>query len=236
MSELVHYELNDGVATITMDDGKANALSPAMQQAIHGALDRAAADEATVVLAGRDGRFSAGFDLQVLAAAGQEAVDMVIGGFELAVRLLERDRPTLIACTGHAMAMGAFVLLAGDERIGAAGAFKIGANEVAIGMTMPFFAIEMMRFRLSPAGVQRSAVLAEVFDPIGAVTVGYLDHIVDPGHVVPVAQERAAAYLHLHPRAHRETKHRVRGDVIVRLRDAIERDRQDLLAAMARAT
>lgn len=233
MSELVQYELSDGVATITMDDGKANALSPAMQQAIHDALDRAESDEATVVLAGRQGRFSAGFDLQVIAAAGQESVDMVIGGFELAVRLLERDRPTVIACTGHAMAMGAFVLLAGDDRIGAAGAYKLGANEVAIGMTMPFFAIEMMRLRLSPAGVQRSAVLAEVFDPIGAVTVGYLDHIVDPDHVVPVAQERAGAYRHLHPRAHRETKRRLRGDVIARINEAIERDRQELLAALA---
>jgi enoyl-CoA hydratase len=232
MSELVRYELNDGVATVTMDDGKANVWSPAMQQAIRTAFDRADADEAAVVLTGREGRFSAGFDLQVITAGGQESVDMVIGGFELAVRLLERDRPIVIACTGHAMAMGAFVLLAGDDRIGAAGAYKIGANEVAIGMTMPFFAIEMMRLRLSPAGVQRSAVLAEVFDPIAAVGVGYLDHIVDPDHVVSVAQERAAAYRHLHPRAHRETKQRLRGDTIARLRDAIEVDRADLLTAL----
>lgn len=232
MSELVRYELSDGVATITMDDGKANALSPAMQRAIHGALDRAEADESAVVLAGREGRFSAGFDLRVIADGGQESVDMVIGGFELAVRLLERDRPTVIACTGHAMAMGAFLLLAGDDRIGAAGSFKIGANEVAIGMTMPYFAIEMMRLRLSPSGVQRSAVLAEVFDPISAVPIGFLDHIVSPEHVLPEAQQRAAAYRQLHPRAHRETKQRLRGDSIDRLRDAIEVDRQGLLAAL----
>jgi enoyl-CoA hydratase len=232
MDELVRYELNEGVATITMDDGKANVLSPAMQRALHAALDRADADEAVVVLAGRDGRFSAGFDLQVIAAGGLESVDMVIGGFELAVRLLERDRPNVIACTGHAMAMGVFLLLAGDDRIGAAGAFKIGANEVAIGMTMPWFAIEMMRLRLSPSGVQRSAVLAEVFDPIGAVTIGYLDHIVDPEHVLPVARERAASYRGLHPRAHRETKQRLRGDAVARLREAIETDRAGLLAAL----
>lgn len=232
MSELVRYELNDGVATVTMDDGKANALSPAMQQAVLGALDCADADEAVLVLAGRDGRFSAGFDLQVIGGGGRESVDMVIGGFELAVRLLEREHPTVIACTGHAMAMGAFLLLAADDRVGAAGPYKLGANEVAIGMTMPYFAIEMMRLRLTPPGVQRSAVLAEVFDPIGAVTVGWLDHIVEPERVVPNAQERAAAYRQLHARAHRETKQRLRGEAIVRLRDAIESDRQGLLAAM----
>lgn len=233
MDELVRYELSDGVATITMDDGKANVLSPAMQAALHGALDRADADEAVVVLAGRDGRFSAGFDLQVIAAGGREAADMVIGGFELAVRLLERDRPTVVACTGHGMAMGAFLLLAGDDRIGAAGAFKIGANEVAIGMTMPWFAIEMMRLRLSPNALQRAAVLAEVFDPIGAVTAGYLDHIVEPERVVAVAREHAAAYTQLHPRAHRETKLRLRGEAITRIREAIEIDRTALLAALA---
>lgn len=232
MSELVRYELGDGVATITMDDGRANALSPSMQHGIHEALDRADADDAVVVLAGRDGRFSAGFDLQIIAAAGQDSIDMVIGGFELAVRLLDRARPTVVACTGHAMAMGAFLLLAGDDRIGAAGAFKIGANEVAIGMTMPFFAIEMMHLRLTPSGVQRSAVLAEIFDPIAAVSVGYLDHIVDPDHVVSVARERAAAYRQLHPRAHRETKQRLRGDALDRLRDAIALDRAGLSAAL----
>ena len=232
MSELIRYEASGGVATITMDDGKANALSPAMQLAIGDALDRADDDDAAVVLAGRDGRFSAGFDLQVMAVGAQESVDMVIGGFELAVRLLERHRPTVIACTGHAMAMGAFLLLAGDDRIGAAGAYKIGANEVAIGMTMPYFAIEMMRSRLSPSGVQRSAVLAEVFDPIAAVSVGYLDHIVEPQHVLPVAQERADAYRRLNQRAHRETKQRIRGDLIARLRGAIEADRRGLLAML----
>lgn len=232
MSELVRYEVSDGVAVITMDDGRANALSPAMQRAIHEALDRADADGVPVVLAGRDGRFSAGFDLQVIAAGGRESADMVIGGFELALRLVELDRPTVVACTGHAMAMGAFLLLSADERIGAAGAFKIAANEVAIGMTLPYTPIELMRMRLTPSGVQRSALLAEVFDPIAAVSVGYLDHIVDPGHVVGVARERAVSYLQLHPGAHRETKRRVRADAIDRLRDAIENDRADLLAAL----
>ena len=232
MDGLVRYELIDGLATITLDDGKANVLSPSMQSGIHAALDRADADDAVVVLAGRDGRFSAGFDLQVIAGGGRESIEMVIGGFELAVRILERDRPTVVACTGHAMAMGAFLLLAGDERVGAAGPFKVGANEVAIGMTMPYFAIEMMRFRLTPSGVQRSAVLAEVFDPAGAVAVGYLDRLVDPGEVVAVARQRAAAHRQLHDLAHRQTKRRVRRDAIERIRSGISADRAELEALL----
>jgi enoyl-CoA hydratase len=229
---MVEYELDGRVATITMDDGKANALSPPMQAAIHGALDRADGDEAAVVLAGRPGRFSAGFDLQVMAAGGSGTVDMVVGGFELAARLLERQRPTVVACTGHAMAMGAFLLLSGDFRVGATGDFKIAANEVAIGMTLPFAPIELMRMRLQPSAVQRSAVLAEVFDPIGAATVGYLDRIVEPERVVPTAQGLAASYLQLDETAHRATKQRLRTAALDAIRAAIERDRIALTEAL----
>lgn len=221
----VAYELADGVATITMDDGRANALSPAMQHAIHAELDRAEADGAAVVLAGREGRFSGGFDLSVFNDGVEATRDMVIGGFELALRLLEFPKPTVVACTGHAMAMGAFLLLSADYRVGAAGPFKIAANEVAIGMTLPYTPIELMRLRLSPSAVQRSAVLAEVFDPIGAVTVGYLDHIVEPEAVLASAQDAAARFLQLDQGAHAATKQRVRADVLGAVREAIAADR-----------
>jgi enoyl-CoA hydratase len=229
---MVEYELSDGVATITMDDGRANALSPSLQAAIHRALDRAAADGAAVVLAGRDGQFSAGFDLEVMAAGGAAAVDMVIGGFELGLRLLDLPRPTVIACTGHAIAMGAFLLLAGDYRVGAAGPFRIAANEVAIGMTMPHTPIELMRLRLHPSAVQRSAVLAEVFDPIGAATVGYVDHIVEPDRVMDDARAAARSFLDLDASAHARTKRRVRGPAVDAIRTAIERDRTELTSLL----
>jgi enoyl-CoA hydratase len=222
---LVRYALDGRVATITLDDGRANALSLAMQHAVHAALDRAEADDAAVVLAGRDGRFCAGFDLTAMASGGEHVRDMVIGGFELSLRLLERPMPTVVACTGHAMAMGAFLLLSADYRVGAAGPFKIAANEVAIGMTLPYTPIELMRMRLDPAAVQRSAVLAEVFDPIGAVTVGYLDHIVAPDAVVATAQDSAAGFIQLDLAAHAATKQRVRADALGAIREAIARDR-----------
>ena len=229
---LVDYTQDGRVATITMDDGRANALSPAMQHAIHAALDRAEAEEAAVVLAGRPGRFCAGFDLQIMSQGAEATADMVLGGFELALRLLERPKPTVVACTGHAMAMGAFLLLSADYRVGAAGPFKIAANEVAIGMTMPYTPIELMRMRLTPAALQRSAVLAETFDPVGATTVGYLDHIVEPDRVVAAAEELAAGYLQLDQGAHAATKQRVRADALGAIREAIVADRTALTRAL----
>jgi enoyl-CoA hydratase len=220
---------DDGtVTTITMDDGKVNALGPATQQALFDAFDAAESAGNAIVLVGRPGRFSAGFDLEVMAAGGQTAIDMVIGGFRLARRLLAHERPVVIGCTGHAVAMGAFLLLAGDLRIGASGDFKIVANEVAIGMTLPYSAVELMRHRLTPSAIQRSALLAETFDPQGAVAVGYLDRLVDPDDVVSAAREAATGAAALHPRAHAATKQRIRETTLGALAAAIERDRADL--------
>lgn len=225
---MIHYDLTEGVATITMDDGRANALSPEMQHAINDALDRAADDDAAIVLAGRDGRFSAGFDLSVMSSGGQAVVDMVIGGFDLSLRLLEWPRPVVAACTGHAMAMGAFLLLSCDERVGADGPYKIAANEVSIGMTMPHTAVALMRMRLTPPAFQRSAILSEVFDPVGAAGAGYLDRTAAPEQVVGEAQVRAAAHLALDARAHRDTKRRVRESGLEAMRAAREADRAEL--------
>ena len=178
MASLVSYDRTDSVATITMDDGKVNVLSISMLEELNAALDHAVADSAVVVLRGRDGVFSAGFDLKVLNAGGADALAMLRGGFELAERLLSFPTPVLNVCTGHTIAMGGFLLLSGDYRLGIDGPFRITANEVAIGLTLPQAAIELCRQRLTPAGFNRAVTLAEVFSPETAVAVGYLDRIV----------------------------------------------------------
>ena len=175
MTELVSYGVDEGVATITMDDGKVNVLSLPMLTALGDALDRAQAEEAVVVLAGREGMFSAGFDLATLRGGGTDATDMLRAGFDLAHRLLSFPAPVVVACTGHAVAMGVFVLLSADYRIGTLGSFRITANEVAIGLPMPNSAIEICRQRLTPAHFHRTVVLAEVFPPETAVDAGFLD-------------------------------------------------------------
>ena len=134
---LVTYELQDGVATLTLDDGKRNALSPAMLEAIEAALDRAEADQAMVILTGRDTVFSAGFDLKVMKSGGPQTLKMLRLGYLLSARVLEYPYPVIAACNGHVLAMGVFLMLACDYVIGTRGDFKVSANEVALGLTMP---------------------------------------------------------------------------------------------------
>src|SRR5690242_16412870 len=165
MPELVSYAFDGKVATITMDDGKVNVLSPAMQSEINAALDRAEADQAVVLLTGRPGVFSAGFALAVLQGRGDDAGKMVLGGSELSLRLLGFPRPEVVACTGDAIAMGSCLLLSGDYRLGADARYRSQANEVAIGLEIPQAAIEICRQRMTPAFLTRALLLAEVFSP-----------------------------------------------------------------------
>jgi enoyl-CoA hydratase len=224
MSTLVTYRLRDRVATITMDDGKVNALSLAMLTELGAALDRAAADRAVVVLTGRDGVFSAGFDLPVLRAGGAAAAGLLHAGFDLAARLLAFPAPVVVACPGHAIAMGAFLALSGDYRIGVRGPYKFTANEVAIGMTVPLAAVEICRQRLTPACFNRAVVLAEVFPPEDAVAAGFLDRVVPPAELAEAAAEAAAGLASLDPGAHAATKLRARRPALTALREAIDAD------------
>jgi enoyl-CoA hydratase len=235
VGKLVSYQLRDSIATITMDDGKANALSPAMLAELDGAFGRAEADRAVVVLTGRPGMFSAGFDLAVLQAAGDAAAGMLRAGFEVAARMLSFPAPVLTACTGHAVAMGAFLLLSADYRVGAAGPYKITANEVAIGLTMPRSALEICRHRLSPAYFSRAAMLAEVFAPGDAVAAGFLDRLAPSAELPDAARSSAADLARLDRDAYAATKQRAREPVLTAVRAAIGADRVAWAARVAPA-
>jgi enoyl-CoA hydratase len=224
----VRYELEGNIARITMDDGKVNALSPEMLQGIDAALDRAAADRAPVVLRGRDGVFSAGFHLPTLRAGGPDARDMVGAGFELAVRMLSFPLPVVVACPGHAIAMAVFLLQSGDYRVGAAGPYKITANEVALGITMPHAAIEICRQRLAPAHFNRAMINAEVYSPDDAVDAGFLDRVVPPSELDRAAREVAIELGRLDQDAHAATKLAVRDQALRAIRAGIEADGGDL--------
>lgn len=223
-STLVSYRLNGAVAEITLDDGKSNALSPAMLKAINAALKQAEQDRAVVLLQGREGTFCAGFDLKVLKGSPTDALSMLRGGFELLERLLTFPTPVVVACTGHAMAMGAFLLLASDYRIGVSGDFKVATNEVAIGLTMPKAAIEICRLRLSPAYYTRSVLLAETFTPDTAKAAGFLDQVVVPDELHSVALATAEELSRLDMRAHHQTKLRSRATTVRAMRKAMLTD------------
>jgi enoyl-CoA hydratase len=220
--EVLTYSLADGIATITLDDGKANVMSPPMMTSVHEALDRALADEAVVLLRGRPGRFSGGFDLAVLRSG--DFLPMVRGGMELCERVLAFPQPVVAEVTGHAVAMGLFLALSCDYRIGAEGEFKLVANEVAIGLTIPRAAIEVLRQRLTPAAFNRATVLAEVFTPANAVECGVLDRVVPAGSLQAEAATVAASYVALDRKAHAGTKRRVRLPALQAIRTGIVTD------------
>jgi enoyl-CoA hydratase len=224
MTALVSYELDDDIATVTMDDGKVNVMSPQMLGDINAALDQAEADRAVVVLAGRMGVFSAGFDLPVLRAGGSQLVAMVRAGFELSERVLGFPLPVVMACTGHAVAMGVFLLLSGDYRLGASGSYKLTANEVAIGLTMPRAAVEVLRQRLTPSHFNRAVTSAEPFSPANAVEAGFLDQVVEADGLHDAAHEIAVQLTKLDLDAHKATKLRARHQTLEALRTGIEAD------------
>lgn len=233
MTAPVSYDLADGIATIRLDDGRVNALSLSTLGALGDALAQAEADNAVVLLTGREGILSAGFDLKTLTGGSPDAAEMLRAGFEVAERLLSFPSPVVIACTGHAIAMGSFLLLSGDYRVGAAGAFRVVANEVAIGMTVPHAAIEICRYRLATTHLQRAVTLAEDFGPDDAVAAGFLDLTVPAAEVPGTAQVAAARAVTLDRAAHGATKRRLRAGLLDALRQAIERDHQSFLRQLA---
>ena len=215
-NNLVRTTSEGGVTTVTLDDGKVNALSPTMQAAVHGGLDVAEAAGDAVLLVGREGRFSAGYDLS-LSGDPAAFVDQVRTGFELCERLLAFPHPVVIAATGHAIAGGRFLLLSAAD-----GPYKFTANEVAIGLPIPTAAVEICRQRLSQAAFARAIPIAEVFGPDDVVAAGIVERVVPADELLPAAREVAQRLAGLDRNAHQIAKQRTRGQALAAIRAAVE--------------
>lgn len=229
MSEPLTYSLEDSLAIVRMDDGKANALSVAMIDALLGALDRAEREAKAIVLAGRDERFCAGFDLRVMMSGPEHATALLTRGSELLMRLYEAKLPLVVACTGHALAGGALVVLTGDVRIAAQGAFKIGLNEVSIGLPVPVLAMELARDRLTKSELHRATLLAQIYAPDDALRAGYLDEVVPADQLLARAKAEAARLGALPASAYRATKARLRQATITYIRNSLASDMASIM-------
>ncbi|AIS14044.1 Enoyl-CoA hydratase/isomerase family protein [Pseudomonas chlororaphis subsp. aurantiaca] len=228
MSELISYHLEDGIATLTLSNGKVNAISPDVIAAFNAALDQAVTDRAVVIITGQPGILSGGYDLKVMTAGPKEAVSLVTSGSTLARRLLSHPFPVIVACPGHAVAKGAFLLLSADYRIGVEGPFSIGLNEVQIGMTMHHAGIELARDRLSKSALHRSVINGEMFDPQGAVDAGFLDKVVSAEELQGAALAAARQLKKINMTAHKNTKLKVRKALLETLDNAIILDQEHL--------
>ncbi|MGP6427812.1 MULTISPECIES: crotonase/enoyl-CoA hydratase family protein [Pseudomonas] len=228
MSDLIAYHLEDGIATLTLSNGKVNAISPDVIAAFNAALDQAVADRAVVIITGQPGILSGGYDLKVMTAGPKEAVSLVTAGSTLARRLLSHPFPVIVACPGHAVAKGAFILLSADYRIGVDGPFSIGLNEVQIGMTMHHAGIELARDRLRRSAFHRSVINGEMFDPQSAVDAGFLDKVVAAEELQGTALAAARQLKKINMTAHKNTKLKVRKALLEALDNAIIQDQEHL--------
>ena len=217
----MEYQLNGDVAVLTFDDGKANAIGNAFMDAMIDGLSRAQQEAVAVVITGRTGLLSGGFDLKEIEKGAEAVKAMMKKGSNMFYRLFSHPQPLIIACTGHAIAAGAFLLLTADNRIGAAGDFKIGLNETAIGSTFPVFGIQFARTRLTPAYLTRSFVQSESFSPEEAMAAGFLDEVQPPESVMDTAMDLAQRLGKLPARVYAQNKLDIRKPAIDAIRASL---------------
>ncbi|MCU0657523.1 MAG: crotonase/enoyl-CoA hydratase family protein [Polyangiaceae bacterium] len=230
---MVETTTTDGVALVRMDDGKANALSYEMMDAVEAALAQAEQAGQPVVLTGRAGRFCAGFDLREMMKSPESARNLVTRGADFLLRLYLFPRPLVIACSGHALAGGALTLLTGDLRLCAQGGFRIGLNEVQIGMPVPVLAMELARDRLAPAALQEATLFARIYGPEEARAAGYLDQVVDESALLDAARGAALRLGALPAEAYSKTKTILRERTVNYVRQTLPMDMARLTPPVA---
>ena len=199
-------------------------------------LDRGTTATRMILLQGEGRAFSAGFDLNVMKRGGARALGMLRSGYALTARVLAYPHPVIVACNGHVMAMGVFLMLSADYVVGSRGDFKVSANEVALGLTMPRVAAATLRHRLTPAAYQRAVTLSEQFAVEPALRAGFFDETIDPAELMTRAEARAAEFRELDTWAHKRSKRRIRRATIRRIRFALPLDLGDaVLTGIRRA-
>ena len=209
MSDYLSFSLEGENATITLDDGKANAWGFGMMADLSEAIAQGQSEAKTITIRGRPNMTCAGFDLKVMKNEPERVVSLVDTGARLLCQMLSCPKPIIIASTGHAMAAGALMMLAGDMRIGLAGDYKYGLNETAIGMTMPDFGLDLAVHRLGMHNMSMAVLSAKLYDPVTATQIGYLDRVVEPNDFETSLAEAIDYFQSLDARAYAGTKRKI---------------------------
>jgi enoyl-CoA hydratase len=220
----VTFELRDKIAIIRLDDGKANALSHGLIDAVDEAFTRAEREASAVVLTGRAGRFSAGFDLAEMMGGKERVHAMITRGADFLLRAYSLPMPLVVACSGHALAGGALLVLTGDVRVAARGAFRIGLNEVQIGLPVPVLAMELARDRLNPLHLTAATLFASIVDPEGALVAGWVDELSSEDGLLDAALAHALRLATLPRDAYAKTKASLRQRTVAHVRETLAED------------
>jgi enoyl-CoA hydratase len=212
----------DDISIITLDDGKANVFSEEMTQAINDCLDQVPTESGSLIITGRPGMFSAGFDLKIISAGDMQAtMDMSLSGFKLLSRLFSFPRPILAACSGHGIALGTFLLCCCDYRIGVKGDFMIGANEMRTNMVIPIPILELISHRVSASHKYRAILGAEMYSIENGIGAGLIDEVVDPENLMETAMLKAKDLATMGHPSYSLTKELLIREPLQKINDAI---------------
>ena len=183
--------IENDISIITLDDGKANVFSPKMIQDVNDCLDQVPTQKGALIITGRDGMFSAGFDLKIISAGEMSAItEMTTNGFKLLSRIFSFPRPVLGACSGHGIALGTFLLCCCDYRIGVKGEFMIGANEMRTNMVIPTPILELIKFRVSNGHKYRAILGAEIYAIEDGIEAGLIDEVVESENLMEASMHK----------------------------------------------
>ncbi|NVJ92237.1 MAG: crotonase/enoyl-CoA hydratase family protein [Methylocystaceae bacterium] len=214
MTNAVTYEQDGDIAIITLNDGKANAFTFDMIAEVDKALDKAEQEAKAVIMTGRAGMFCGGFDLKTMMDGGDGREKILLEGFKLSYKMMNFPYPIVIASTGHSVAYGGVLLLSADYRVSSDGNFKIGLNEIAIGLVMPDYGVDLVRNRI-PLSHQIPAMANSVlYNPQNAIPAGFIDEMVPAEETLSRAKEVAAQLTKLDMHAHAEAKRALRRDFL----------------------
>lgn len=214
MPDIVTYKRDGDIAIITLNDGKANAFTFDMIAEVDKALDKAEQETKAVIITGRAGIFCGGFDLKTMMDGGAGREKILLEGFTLSYKIMNFPHPIVIASTGHALAYGGVLLLSADYRICSDGSFKIGLNEIAIGLVMPEYGVDLVRDRIALSHQIPALANSILYDPQHAIAAGFIDEVVPAEETLNRAKEVATQLTKLDMHAHAETKRALRRDFL----------------------
>ena len=212
----------DDISIITLDDGKANVFSPKMIQDVNECLDKVPTESGALIITGREGMFSAGFDLKIISAGNVQAtMDMSLSGFKLLSRVFSFPRPVLAACSGHGIALGTFLLCCCDYRVGVKGDFMIGANEMRTNMVIPIPILELINHRVSSSHKYRAILGAEMYSIENGIGAGLIDEVVDAENLMETAMLKAKDLATMGHPSYTLTKELLIREPLKKINDAI---------------
>lgn len=219
---MISLNIENHVANILIDDGRANVISKHVADDFIEALDEAEQSAKATIVTGGGDKFCAGFDLQTVKSAGKVQVEMVTSGFTLLYRLYSHSLPLIAACNGHAIGMGAFILLCSDTKIGAKHEYKIGLPETAGGMPFTPLLVSILQRELHRPSYNSTALQSQMCSPENAVKANFLDLLVDAEELAATAQMAAQQLMQLPLEQYGENKLMLRHATLTKIKAELQ--------------